>query len=121
MKVIFTNGTELEYIEAIETSTFYDNATRRMLEFKIEKDAISLSTLNDILSNEENLVQLHLVNEEENAENYYNDYQIKMELSVKTVPTGEFDESGEEVRAERVIFKLGKLTYVEKQLRKLGL
>lgn len=121
MKVIFTNGKEVNYIEAIETSAFYENANRRMLEFKLEKDAISLSELNEILSNEENLTRLHLVNEEENAENYYDDYQIKMELSVRTIPTGEFDESGEEIKAERVIFKLGKLTYIEKKLKELGL
>ena len=119
MKIIFANNKELEYIEALETSTFYDNANRRMLQFTIAKDAIALDELNAILSDGANLTQLHLINEEEGAENYYNNYEIKMELTMRPEVVASM-EDGTEFKEDRIIFKLGKLTTIEKQLKALG-
>ena len=119
MKIIFANNKELEYIEALETSTFYDNANRRMLQFIVDKDAIALDELNAILSDSTNLTQLHLVNEEEGAENYYDNYEIKMELAMRPEVVMSM-EDGTELKEDRIIFKLGKLTTIEKQLKVLG-
>lgn len=120
MKIIFANNKELEYINALETSTFYDNANRRMLEFTVAKDAIALDELNAILSDSANTTQLHLVNEEEGAENYYDNYEIKMELAMRPEVVISM-EDGTELKEDRIIFKLGKLTTIEKQLKALGI
>lgn len=120
MKIIFANKKELEYIEAMETSTFYDNANRRMLEISMAKDVIALDELNAILSDSANTTQIHLVNEEMGVENIYDNYEIKMELALKPVDAGT-DENGDAVKEDRIVFKLGKLTTIEKQLKALGI
>ena len=120
MKIIFKNEETFEYIDALETSTFYDNANRRMLQITMSKDAVSLEKINDILSDETNLTQITLVNEEENITNYYDDYQIKMSLTVKPEVIGQ-DENGADIKEERIVFKLGRLTTIEKQLKALGI
>lgn len=120
MKIIFANNKELEYIEALETSTFYDNANRRMLQFTVSKDAITLDELNNILSDSANITQLHLVNEEEGAENYYDNYEIKMELAMRPEVVVSMEDDTE-LKEDRIVFKLGKLTTIEKQLKALGI
>lgn len=119
MNIKFTNGTNFEYLNALETSTFYDNANRRMLEISMAKDIITLDELNTILSDSANTTQIHLTNEELGIENIYDNYEIKMELAVKPVENG-IDENGETIKEERIVFKLGKLTTIEKQLKALG-
>lgn len=120
MKIIFKNEEAFEYIEAMETSTFYDNANRRMLQITMATDAVALETINAIISDETNLTQIALVNEEENITNYYDDYQIKMSLMVKPEVVGT-DENGVDIKEERIVFKLGRLTPIEKQLKALGI
>lgn len=120
MNIQFANGTNFEYLEALETSTFYDNANRRMLEISIAKDTIALDELNTILSDSANTTQIHLINEELGVENIYDNYEIKMELAVKPVEIGT-DENGETIKEDRIVFKLGKLITIERQLKKLGL
>ena len=120
MKIIFNNEQVFDYIEAIETSVFYDNANRRMLQITMSKDEVSLDEINQIVSDENNLTQIVLVNEEEGIFNYYDNYQIKMSLMVKPEVIGQSDD-GADIKEERIIFKLGKLTTIEKQLKALGI
>lgn len=119
MNIKFANGTNLEYMNALETSTFYDNANRRMLEISMAKDTIALDELNTILSDSANTTQIHLINEELGVENIYDNYEIKMELAVKPIEVGT-DENGEIIKEDRIVFKLGKLTTIERQLKALG-
>jgi len=85
MKIIFNNGTELEYTFALESKEFYKNAQRECIAFKCDSTTISLDALNAILSNEANLETITLIGEVDGKEvrEILSNYVIKMELTLK--------------------------------------
>jgi len=123
MKIIFNNGTELEYTFALESKEFYKNAQRECIAFKCDSTTISLDALNAILSNEANLETITLIGEVDGKEvrEILSNYVIKMELTLKPeIIEAETSEKAA-VYAEVINFKLGARTYIEQQLHKLGL
>lgn len=112
--------TEFEYIEALETEQFYNGASRRTLTVTCAPGAISLDALNALLI-EENLGSIALTNDEVGVTNYHEGYVLKLECGIKnTMVRAETPESAA-VYEDRLVFKLGKRTYIEEQLHKLGL
>lgn len=112
--------TEFEYLEALETEQFYNGASRRTLTVTCAPDAIGLDALNALLV-EENLGVVTLINDEMGVTNYHEGYVLKLECGIKnTLLESETPESAA-VYADRLVFKLGKRTYIEEQLHKLGL
>ena len=119
--VKFANGTEIEYLSVkTEGTEFYNNAQREVLHFELARDAANLEELDVLLSNEENLETIKLVEDGE-VVNTLSDYLIKMKLAVEPVLVEAETAEAPARYEDRIIFKLGMLTYMEKQLRKLGL
>ena len=112
-KIRFANGTEVPYLTAIETEEFWAGASRRTLSFGIDREAVGLDAL-DNLCTEDNCKKLELINEEADITNIYDGYVLKLQLGVKRVAEGEG-------YVERIGLKLGKRTFIEEQLHKLGL
>lgn len=112
LKIRFTNKTEVAYLNAIETEEYFNGASRRTLTFDIARDAVGLDAL-DNLCTEENCTKLELINEDEGITNIYEGYVLKLQLGVKRVAEGEG-------YVERIGLKLGKRTFIEEQLHKLG-
>ncbi len=121
MKIKLNNGKEFEYITAIETEEFFNGLNRRTLTFECDKNAITVDELNDVLSIEDNLKEIILINEEMNTSNIYDGYVLKLKCGVenKLITSETPDEQA--VYEDRIIFKLGKRTYIEEQLKRLGL
>lgn len=128
LKIKIAN-TEIEYLSAVETEEFYNGASRRTLTLTCAPDAASLDALNALLT-EENLASVTLVNtsagtdEEGNAltvTNVYDGYVLKLSCGIRNelVQTETPDRAA--VCEDRLVFKLGKRTYIEEQLHKLGL
>lgn len=128
LKIKIAN-TEIEYLSAVETEEFYNGSSRRTLTITCAPDAISLDALNALLT-EENLASVTLVNtsagtdEEGNAltvTNVYDGYVLKLSCGIRNelVQTETPDRAA--VYEDRLVFKLGKRTYIEEQLHKLGL
>lgn len=120
-KIKFTNNKEFEYLEAFETEEFYNGSNRRTLTVHCTENAVDLSKLNAILSDEENLVNLVLINTDINAENIYSNYVLKLEIGVKNKKTANETPDIPAIYENRLIFKLGQRTYIEQQLKKLGI
>ena len=130
LKIQFSNtNTEVEYLSALETEEFFNGSSRRTLTITCAPDAISLDALNALLT-EENLASVTLVNtsagtdEEGNAltvTNVYDGYVLKLSCGIRNelVQTETPDRAA--VYEDRLVFKLGKRTYIEEQLHKLGL
>lgn len=128
LKIKIAN-TEIEYLSAVETEEFFNGSSRRTLTITCAPDAISLDALNALLT-EENLSSVTLVNtsagtdEEGNAltvTNVYDGYVLKLSCGIRNelVQTETPDRAA--VYEDRLVFKLGKRTYIEEQLHKLGL
>ena len=120
MKIKFANGTEFTYSNAFETEEYHSGANRRTLSIECDKGVISIDELDTVISNETNTAQIQLVNEEENITNIYDGYTLKLKCGIeKQLVQTETSESPA-IYADKLIFKLGKPTYIEHQLKKLG-
>ena len=130
LKIKFSNtNIEVDYLSALETEEFFNGSSRRTLTITCAPDAISIDALNALLI-EENLASIALTNysagtdEEGNSltvTNVYDGYVLKLSCGIKSelVQTETPDRAA--VYEDRLIFKIGKRTYIEEQLHKLGL
>ena len=135
MNIKFANGTNFEYLSALETEEFYNGASRRTLTFECAVGVISVDKLNTLLSNEANTATITLTGdavdvldkdgnptgETTQPVNIYDGYVLKLKCGVENkLITAETPEAPA-VYEDRLVFKLGKRTYIEEQLHKLGL
>lgn len=109
-----------EYLKADEDEMFYNGAYRRYLYVECDPDAIDLTELNKLLT-EENLASIALSNSEVGVTNYHDGYTVKMECGIKQEKVQEESFDHPAVYADRLVFKLGRRTYIEEALHKLGL
>lgn len=128
LKINIAN-TEIEYLSALETEEFFNGSSRRTLTITCAPDTISIDALNALLT-EENLASVTLVNtsagtDEEGNEltvtNVYDGYVLKLSCGIRNELVQSETPDSAAVYADRLVFKLGKRTYIEEQLHKLGL
>ena len=113
-------NTEFEYLNALETEEFFNGSSRRTLTITCAPDAISIDALNALLT-EENLASITLYNEESGISNVYDGYVLKLSCGIKSELVQAETPDRAAVYEDRLVFKLGKRTYIEEQLHKLGL
>lgn len=128
MKIIFENGAELTYLDAVETEEYWGGSSRRTLTFTCAPDAVSIDALNTILSDTANTGTLTLVGaianpdgSEQAVTNLYESYTMKLAVGIDKVLVQPEGPDSAAVYADRLVFKLGRPTYIEAQLAKLGL
>lgn len=114
MKIKFTNGTEQEYLSAIETEEYYNGASRRTLTFTLPQGT-SVDAVNAIVSTESNVQTITLSNGE--LTNVYDGYVLKLEIGVKPV----LSNVETNTYVDTVVLKLGKRTFIEQKLHDLGI
>lgn len=119
MNIKFLNGTTFKYLNAIETEEYFNGASRRTLTFECEVGVISVDELNTLLSNEKNTASIELSNGE--VTNIYEGYVLKLKCGIETKLVQSETPDTPAVYEDRLVFKLGKRTYIEEQLHKLGL
>lgn len=119
LKIKIAN-TEFEYLNALETEEYYNGSSRRTLTITCAPDAISIDALNALLT-EENLASITLYNEESGISNVYDGYVLKLSCGIKSELAQAETPDRAAVYEDRLVFKLGKRTYIEEQLHKLGL
>lgn len=116
---------EIEYLNAVETEEYYNGASRRTLSIECGKDEISLDELNEIVSDEKNTEEIVLTAVDENgeitAENVYGGYVLKLSCGINKILVQPETPENAAVYEDRIVVKLGKRTYIEEQLHKLGL
>lgn len=121
MTIIFANSKCVPYLEAIETEEYWGGSNRRTLTFTCAADAVSVDTLNAILNDAANTASLSLTNEELGVTNLYEGYTLKLKVGIEPVQTKPDDPDAPAAYVDRLVFKLGKPTYIEAQLARLGL
>lgn len=121
MTIIFANGKCVPYLEAIETEEYWGGSNRRTLTFTCVADAVSVDTLNAILNDAANTASLQLTNEDLDITNVYDGYTLKLKVGIESVQEKPEDLLTPALYADRLVFKLGKPTYIEAQLARLGL
>lgn len=119
MNIKFTNDINFEYLNALETEEYFNGASRRTLTFECEVGVISVDELNTLLSNEANTATITLTNGD--VTNIYDDYVLKLKCGIENKLNSEETPEAQAVYEDRLVFKLGKRTYIEEQLKRLGL
>lgn len=120
-------NTEFEYLNALETEEFFNGSSRRTLTITCAPDAISIDALNALLT-EEHLASISLTNDGSGEEggaqevtNIYDGYVLKLFCGIRNELVQAETPDRAAVYEDRLVFKLGKRTYIEEQLHKLGL
>ena len=135
MRAIFGNGAEVTYLDAIETEEFWGGSSRRTLTFTCAPDTVSIDALNTILSDTANTQTLTLVGaiaaqEEQNGKtiateipvtNIYENYTLKLSVGIDRVLVQPESPDSAAVYADKLVFKLGRPTYLEQQMAALGI
>lgn len=119
MNIKFLNEINFEYLNALETEEYFNGASRRTLTFECEVEAIGIDELNKLLSNEANTQSIELSNED--ITNIYDGYVLKLKCGIENQLIYAETPEAPAVYEDRLVFKLGKRTYIEEQLKKLGL
>lgn len=110
---------EFEYLNAIETEEYFNGASRRTLTFNCAAGAISLDELNGLLT-EENLASIVLYNVDNDITNIHEGYVLKLSVGLQNYLVEAETLDAPARYEDRIIFKLGKRTYIEEQLHRLG-
>lgn len=121
LKLKFANNTEVVYLEALETEEYFNGSSRRTLSVTCAEDAISVDSLHTILTNETNTATITMTNTEDDAENVYTGYVLELACGIQSVLVRAETPESAAVYENRLVFKLGKRTYIEQQLKSLGL
>lgn len=121
MTVTFQNGVSIGYINAMETEEYWGGSNRRTLTFTCASDVISVDDLNTILSNSENTTSLTLTNEELDITNIYDGYTMKLKVGIDKELTQPEGPDAPAQYIDRLVFKLGRPTYIEQRLASLGI
>lgn len=119
LKIKIAN-TEIEYLEALETEEFFNGASRRTLTVTCAPDVIGMDALNALLT-EENLASVTMTNDEVGAINVYDGYVLKLACGIQSRLTQAETPDTPAVYEDRLVFKIGKRTYIEQKLHELGL
>ena len=119
LKINFA-GAEFEYLEVAPKEEKYNGSYRRTLVVSCPPDAISVDALNAMLT-EKNLERITLTNTETGAMEIHEGYVLKMSCGIKSVEVAPETLDTPALHEERLMFQLGKRTYIEEQLHKLGL
>ena len=119
LKLKLTNGKEYEYLKAFETEEFFNGSSRRTLTFEMARTTADLEEL-DTDCTETNCETIELTNTEMGITNIYDDYVLKLKVGVEPVLIQSESPENSAVYEDRIILKLGKRTYIEQQLKDLG-
>lgn len=134
MNIKFLNGINFEYLNALETEEYFNSASRRTLTFECAVNTISVDELNAVLSDENNTASLVLTGdaveiadsagnptgETTQAVNIYDGYVLKLKCGIENKLVQIETPEQAAVYEDRLVFKLGKRTYIEEQLHRLG-
>ena len=113
MKFKFNNGTEIEYIRILHDSEFIDGARRSTMEILCPINAMSVDSLNTILSDGNNTQRV--VTGDGTQVAVFDDFVIKIKCGVERKQVKAETPDAPAKYTDMLVFKLGRLTYQEKQ------
>lgn len=135
MKVILSNGEEIVCLDSAEREEYCVGSNRHTLTFLCAADAISIDALNAILSDAANtetltLVESAIIEEVRDGElatteipetTTHEGYTMKLNVGIEKVLVQPETPDSAAVYADRLVFKLGRPTFIEQQLAALGI
>lgn len=117
MKIKLTDNTEMLPILVTGGPRYIQGANRDTLSF-VFPDWTALAYLDEMFT-AENCENITIVNDEDNSENIYKGYTIRVELTKSSVEVGPATPDAEATYEDRVTVTMAQRTYAENQLAQL--
>lgn len=115
MNIKFTNGKTIEYLNAVISEEYANGASRSVITFECDPTT-GVDEINAILSDENNVATITLTGDD-GIQSIHDGYILKLKVGLESVP--QYTEDGPRY-AERLVFKLGKLTYIEQKIKQIS-
>lgn len=123
MQIKFADDTTLECIQVNGKTQYYQGATRDTLEFVFAK-AAGFDALDAAFADETKTSSVTVINDVD-AENpeigVYDGYTLRMSMRMEPVVITQGTMEAPAVTEERIMVVMAQLTYIEKQLKALGI
>lgn len=120
MKIKLSDNTELNILCIRGDHVYYQNATRDALEITFKKSDYSIEELDILFSSSVLTSKITAVNPDTGTESVYDNYQLKTSIRIEPVVITPGTVDTPAVTEEQVTVTMAQLTYIEKQLQKLG-
>ena len=116
MKIEFANGKTIEYLNAVISEEYANGASRSVITFECDPAAAGVDEINAVLSDENNVATITLT-DDKGIQSIHDGYILKLKVGLESVP--QYTEDGPQY-SERLVFKLGKLTYSDQKIKQLS-
>lgn len=120
MKATLVNGFNWPYLSALETEEYYNGSNRRTMTLTIDPATTGVDALAAQLT-EANLSTLVLTSDDGTISNSYTGYVLPLSCGLQSVLKQAETPETPAVYEQKLIVKLGRRTYIEEQLHKLGI
>ncbi|MBN7773139.1 hypothetical protein [Clostridium aminobutyricum] len=125
MKIKLNDNTELNVIQVNGGGRYFQGQNRDSLEFVFAKDAYTFTELEALFADKTKTEKVTTIDDAD-TENpvtlgVYDDYVLRVSMELKPVVITLATTETPEVTEERITVVMAQLTYIEKQLAKLGL
>lgn len=123
MQIKFADDTTLDCIQINGKKQYYQGAERDTLEFVFEKSA-GFDTLDAAFADDAKTSSVTIINDadaESTAIGVYDGYTLRMSMRMEPVVITPGTMEAPAVTEERIMVVMAQLTYIERQLKALGI
>lgn len=120
MRLFKIGGVEFEYIDVREREEKYNGEDRRTLTVYCMPGVIGMDVLNAMLT-EQNLASITLENTDTGAVAIHEGYVLKLACGIHSEKIQDETPNSPALYEDRLVFKIGRRTYIEQKLHELGL
>ena len=120
IKIKFADNSEIEVLAntAVYPSMSANNRSR--MEIHLAENAMALDAFEALFSDETKTASIHLINTENGSDVTYSNYSIVASIGKKSVATVNY-QTGATASEMQLVVELEQLTYIEQQLKALGI
>lgn len=120
IKIKFADNSEIEVLANTAVYPSMSASNRSRMEIHLAENAMALDAFEALFSNEAKTASIHLINTENGSDVTYSNYSIVASIGKKSVATVNY-QTGATASEMQLVVELEQLTYIEQQLKALGI
>lgn len=120
IKIKFSDNSEIEVLANTAVYPSMSASNRSRMEIHLAENAMALDAFEALFSDEAKTASIHLINTENGSDVTYSNYSIVASIGKKSVATVNY-QTGATASEMQLVAELEQLTYIEQQLKALGI
>lgn len=120
IKIKLADNSEIEVLANTAVYPSMSASNRSRMEIHLAENAMALDDFETLFSNEAKTASIHLINTENGSDVTYSNYSIVASIGKKSVATVNY-QTGATASEMHLVAELEQLTYIEQQLKALGI